>query len=471
VIDIEQVLTLIPKFETFCSVDKLLTLLESLRHESRHMRVDVEGTSVNGVPIYHVKCGTGSVKALIVGFPHPNEPIGGLTVFSLLTLLGQGNRQLVEANVEWHVVPCIDPDGAILNEGWSQKAFTLGTYMRNVHRPELRDQVECSFPIRHKRLIFNQPVHEARILQGLLERIQPDFYFSLHNNPGTGGAWYLLSHDIGERYYAALRTLLKQHHISLKTNPPFGDFCAQFSPGIKEPTHIAKYYDFLEKTVPCPEEVLGGACSWEHLAKIKSDAVTFVAELPYLRHPSDASDRPTGQNLRQLKLRVDSDNKFLSTVILETWQKVREDLDTRSPFYRKILHGIISAKDKLYEGVRSWPYKTRDVLLNPAYNKTMSEGERFYVYLWDRFVVLCNSYEFVRLLKESTQSDRVRDAVLQLEAIFDDALDDIAKNVNLSEFQLIDCDSLARVQLGSGLIVLNALLEKQATTRVRDLGP
>jgi hypothetical protein len=462
VIDVDAALRSVPRFDTFCSVEKLLTLVESLRANSRCFKVEVVGTSVNGIPIHHVRYGRGSLKALFVAFPHPNEAIGGLTVFSLLTLLRQGNRALLDADVEWHVVPCIDPDGAKLNEGWSQTAFTLGNYLRHFHRQENRDQVEYSFPINHKRLVFDQPTREANILKRLIANILPDFYYSLHNSAGAGGAYYLLTRDIPGRYYALLHKLLEQHGIPLQLNLPYQDWVAQLGKGVFEILTTRRWYDYQEQTTPCPEEILQtGASSWEYLAEIKGSALTLLAELPYVKHPSDGSTEQTTQNLRQLKLRVDADNKFITTVILEEWEKVKEALDTASPFYRKIVDGVISQKEKLHEGLPSWPCKTRDLLFNPSYGRTGTEGERFNVHFLERFFVLCHHYEFVRLLKVSTQTVAVRRATDRLEVLFDEALDAFAREIGFDRFEVIDCDALASVQLGSGLIVLNSMLESR----------
>jgi len=462
-INVQEVLRDVPHFETFCSVAKLHGLVETLRGESSACTVEVAGTSVCGEPIHHVRFGNGSAKALVVAFPHCHEPIGSLTVFTLMRLLHQGNRALAQADVEWHIVPCIDPDGALLNEGWTQKPFTFRNYMRSRHLQPWVDQVDCSFPITYKKLVFNQPSKEAKILQGLLDRIRPDFFFTLHNWIAAGGAWYGISHDIGQKYYLELHELREQHHIPIQVSIAHQKWCAQFGEGIFELFVTKKLYDDLEQTLPSPERFLPmGAASWEYLAEIKHNAVAFVAELPHLKYPSDGLKSETGQNLRQLKLRLEADNKFLITVILEEWEKVKEDLDTESPFYRKVLHEIVSIREKLCEGMPLSASSTQDILFNPAYGRTMTAGERFDTYVGDRFDVLCHSYEFVRLLNGSKQSPAVRQATERLERLFDEALDDIAKDINLDDFNVIDCDTLAKVQLGSGLIALNSVLEAHA---------
>jgi hypothetical protein len=462
VIDVRTVLQAIPHFETFCSVDKLYTLIDTLSYDSLGFSIYLAGTSSGGRPIHHIRYGQGTVKALLVAFPHPNEPVGGLTAFSLLTLLRDRHPALVEADVEWHIVPCIDPDGAILNEGWSQRPFSFDNYMRNFHRQEPRDQVEMSFPIKYKRLVFDQPVREAQILQRLLREIQPDFYYSLHNLAAGGAAFYCLSRDIDQRYYARLRELLKHHDMPLdRTGSIFGPWCPSFGEGMYELYSTRKFYDSLEATTSSPEEVLQhGACSFEYLAEIKEDALSFVAETAYVKHPSDGSKKETTENLRQLRLRMDAEYKFVTTVILEEWEKVKKDLDSQSPFYKRIFNGMVSVKDRLHDGLPSWPFKTRDILFNPAYSRPVTEGERFHIYQ-ERLFLLCQSYEFVRLLKASAQTLQITQAVRRLESVFDEALADIARKIDFDAFEVVDCDTLAKVQLGSGLIVLNSLLESR----------
>lgn len=464
-IDVAAVLKSIPHFKKFCSVAELKAMAEALRGDPA-FQVEVVGTSQRGTPIHHVRFGKGLVKALFVGYPHANEPMGGLTVASLMALLRQKHQPLTEADVEWHVVPCIDPDGAVLNEGWSQKDFTLANYMRHFHRQEPLDQVECSFPITHKRLSFNQPTTEAKVLKGLIERVRPDFYYSLHN-AWSGGAFYCLNRDIGAKHYRELYELLRRHDVPLQTNPMYSEWSAEFSEGITEIFSMKKFYDFLEKSTPHPEGLLrSGGCSWEYLTEVKSDAVAFLAELPYVKHPSDGSKKELAKNLRQAKLRADADAKFVATVIVEEWERVKDDLDSTSAFYKKIHGGLICMKEQLHEGLPSSPFKTRDILLNPVYGRSMTEGESFDIYLTHRFWSLCHSYEFVRLLKVSTQTTAVRRAIERLELLFDEYLQEIAQGVDLNKLATIDYDTLARVQLGSGLIVLNSVLEQKAAQRL-----
>jgi hypothetical protein len=462
-INVTETLLELPSFRKFCSVAELSTLVETIRRESTQVDVRIAGTSAGGSPIHHVRFGSGRIKALFVGWPHPNEPIGGLTIFGLLSLLRQHNRQLLDADVEWHIVPCIDPDGAILNEGWTQQPFTIGNFMRNSYRQEPCDQVERSFPIQYKRAHFDRPIKEAQLLQALLATIRPDFFYSMHN-ARLGAVSFFLSSAIDERYYRQLQELAQTYRIPLlQVGSPLLGGHAQFAPGVWELFSARKYYDYLETVTDHPEEGLhqAGGCSWEYLAQIKSSALTFVQELPYLQHPGSVSTKETSQHLRHFMLRSDADNKFLITVILEEWDQVKDDVDPASPFYRKILHSIVAVKDKLVEGLPSWESGTSDLLANPSYSKMMTEADLFRVCM-KRFYVLCNSHEIVRLLKQSKQTPAVTRATRRLESLYDEALAELAEHVDFDAFKVVEHDSLARMHLGGGLIVLNSVLEANA---------
>lgn len=459
-IHVQEVIKRVPHFETFCSVEKLHELVERLRADSR-FAVKVAGASVNGVPIHHVRFGKGSVKALFVGGPHAHEPIGSLTVYSLMKLLQQSHPALIEADVEWHIVPCIDPDGAILNEGWTQKPFTFDNFVRNDYLEPRPEQVDFSFPISYKKLVFNQISHEAKVLRDILDGVRPDYYFSLHNfGAPLGGAWYALSRDIGEKYYQQIQNLLAQQRITLQVKSLLGD--AQFVGGMREMPTMRKYYDYLEKTgIEITDEYLkgwGGADSSDYLLQIKPEALVFIAELTCAQHPGDNSDLQTGQYLRQLNLRLFADRKFLATVILEEWQKTQDDLDASSAFYKKIFKELIATKEKLSQCVSEWYEEPlQHLLFNPDDGGIATERDRIQSYMRGTFF-LGSAYCFVRLLKSSKQTPAVKQATEKLERVFDEAIEDLKRHIGFEDFKVIDCDRLAKVQLGSGLIALNAVL-------------
>jgi hypothetical protein len=182
-------------------------------------------------------------------------------------------------------------------------------------------------------------------------------------------------------------------------------------------------------------------------------------------HPDGSSDKETGQNLRRFKLQVEADSKYLASALLEEWEKVKDEVDRSSPLYRAVLGGFVfPKKENLVEGgVPIGTELTKDILFGSRYDRPMTESERFNVCMSEggfRFLFL--SYPFVRLLKESPQTPAIKQAIERLERSYEVALEEIKSHVDFDAFEVIDCDMLAKVQLGSGLIVLNSLLERRA---------
>jgi hypothetical protein len=456
-IDVDRVLAGIPHFDRLPAVADLEALVEPLRDDPR-FAVEVAGTSRAGRPIHHVRFGSGGLKALVVAGPDTDEPIGFLTVASLLTLLREGEPALVDAGVEWHVVPCMHPDGAILNEGWTQQPFAMPAYVKNHYKPEHRAGVEWTFPIEYERLSWHEPSRETEVLAGLLREIRPDYYYALHNGI-TGGAFFFFGRDVGRPTYDRLYALLDAHGIPLKESAPHAAWCDVYAPGVLQEFTTRGFYDALARSMDAPEQVIpAGGTSTDYLAEIHPRALRFTSELPYVLHPSDGSPVDTGLPHRLLKLQADAEFKFVAAAILEEWAGVAEELDRSSPFYAKIVNGIVSVRDQVVEGLPSWPYRTRELVFSPAYSGSATEGERFDTFGMGACFVLAHSYEFVRLLHDSEQTPAVRGAAERLERVFDDALARSDREIGFSAFRPIDCDTLARVQLGSGLIALNALL-------------
>lgn len=461
-INVQEVLRDAPSFDKFCSVSELHELVEALPADAG-FRVSVAGRSANGLPIHHVRFGEGSVKALFVAFGHCMEPAGGLSAASLLTLLANGQRELLEADVEWHVVPCIDPDGALLNEGWTQHPFTLGNYMRNYYVQSWLDQVDCSFPIQYKKLSFDRPTVEASVLLEVMREVRPDFYQTLHHY-FLGGAFIYITHDIGNRYYQEIHELLAANQIPVNPNPPNRAYCARYGEAVYQFFSVKILYDFLEKTSASPEQLIPiAAGSWDYLAEINDDAVTFVCEPILAKHPSAGSEQETKDHLRQLKLRADTDDKFVASRIHEEWDAVKDDVDRSNPLYRAVVSELIDSRSELSDRTPFALSSTSAILADPSYSGLATEGRRFEVFM-ERFRFLFHSYQFVRLLKESPQTVAITEATARLEAVFDEALSDIGRSVDFDAFEPVDCDTLARVQLGTGLIALNAMLDKPAAS-------
>ncbi|WP_353161263.1 M14 metallopeptidase family protein [Myroides odoratus] len=143
--------------------EKVEDFLSYLNH---YFKVDVVGKSVENRSIYTVQFGQGKTKILMWSQMHGNESTTTKAVLDLLHYLNESKEEQIEKWVKQFtltIVPILNPDGAFY-------------YTRvNANQVDLnRDSVELSQP-------------ESKLLRHLLENIQPDFAFNLHDQRSIFG--------------------------------------------------------------------------------------------------------------------------------------------------------------------------------------------------------------------------------------------------------------------------------------------
>lgn len=83
-----EVVSSVPNYQDFLTVDELRRALEGLKEEHPELvSLTVLGETEQGNPIYEFQVGSGANHALLFGFPHPNEPIKKLASVQLVTAL------------------------------------------------------------------------------------------------------------------------------------------------------------------------------------------------------------------------------------------------------------------------------------------------------------------------------------------------------------------------------------------------
>ncbi|MCS4237887.1 hypothetical protein M2306_000649 [Myroides gitamensis] len=137
-----------------------------LSHLNHYFKVDVIGKSVENRSIYTVQFGQGKTKILMWSQMHGNESTTTKAVLDLLHYLNESKEEQIAKWAEQFtltIVPILNPDGAFY-------------YTRvNANQVDLnRDSVELSQP-------------ESKLLRQLLENIQPDFAFNLHDQRSIFG--------------------------------------------------------------------------------------------------------------------------------------------------------------------------------------------------------------------------------------------------------------------------------------------
>ncbi|MBB1149923.1 MULTISPECIES: M14 metallopeptidase family protein [unclassified Myroides] len=143
--------------------EKIEQFLTNLKH---YFKIEVVGKSVENRPIFSVEFGCGKTKILMWSQMHGNE---STTTKAVLDLLHYLNELTAEEVTDWQakftltILPILNPDGAFY-------------YTRaNANQVDLnRDSVELTQP-------------ESKVLRRMLEEIQPDFAFNLHDQRSIFG--------------------------------------------------------------------------------------------------------------------------------------------------------------------------------------------------------------------------------------------------------------------------------------------
>ncbi|GAA3714954.1 M14 family zinc carboxypeptidase [Streptomyces tremellae] len=182
------------------------------------------GRSRGGEPLTLLTVGRGERDVLVVAGPHANEPVGGATALRLAEHLlaaapGDG------AGAAWHLLICLDPDGARRNERWLSGPMTLDHHFRRMFRPSFHEQPEWLHARSRAELL-----PETRALVDLQDELRPFVQFSLHG-VDIGGSFVQLTRPlpgIGD----ALARSAADRNIPLELSPFDAFFCPSSGAGV-----------------------------------------------------------------------------------------------------------------------------------------------------------------------------------------------------------------------------------------------
>ncbi|GAB4588035.1 M14 family zinc carboxypeptidase [Nocardia sp. IFM 10818] len=298
------------------TVDELNAFIDRLAAEQPTLvQINEIGRSRAGDPIRDVQIGSGPRQLVVLGNPHPNEPIGMATIRHLLSRLAGDEDLRKGLGATWHFVPCIDPDGTRLNEGWYRGPFTRTHVSRNVFRPPGVEQPEWSFPARWRDREIGTPMPETLALMKLIDSARPEFIASLHNADFGGGFFYTTGGD--EDYWSALTGRLLEHGVPIHQGEPDAPGAGLRAPGVFELPTVAHMCDALAETGADPlAEFTGGGA---HDYTLDYGTAVLVCELPLWTDPrvSDDSpgDRPLAEVLRSAAAHYEDTAQAVSAVL------------------------------------------------------------------------------------------------------------------------------------------------------------
>lgn len=185
-------LTPATSFPTFQQISRRIATL--LADFPGSIKADTIGLSREGRPLHRLVVGSGARHAVVIGMPHPNEPTGALGALAIAELLSRDARLRTDLGLTWHVVPCADPDGTVLNESWFAGPISRQSYSSGIYRPPLTDDVEWTF----RREELPEPglasTPESRAVMALIDDVRPELLVSMHNAE-AGGLYMYVTRD------------------------------------------------------------------------------------------------------------------------------------------------------------------------------------------------------------------------------------------------------------------------------------
>ena len=140
--ELEKIIEQVPNYKEFMTITELDESSKKLAQIYDNVVLKEIGKSKEGRTINCLIIGEGKENALLFAFPHPNEPIGSISLEFLSQFLAKKPEFTKKTGYTWYLIKAIDIDGAILNEGWFKGKFTPLKYAKNYYRPAPYEQVE-----------------------------------------------------------------------------------------------------------------------------------------------------------------------------------------------------------------------------------------------------------------------------------------------------------------------------------------
>lgn len=446
-IDIEKFLSHVPNYQRFYTVDEMYeaTKKVALEHPSIASYHEM-GHSTDGEPIPMLKIGDGPKRMLLFACPHPNEPIGAMLIQFLLKELVTTPE--LRKGYTWFLLPCVDPDGTRLNEGWFNGPFTVRNYAKHFYRPRSVEQVEWTFPITYKELNFQTPMPETQALMKALEQAKPHFVYSLHN-AGFGGVYYYISHDLKD-VYPDFHGIPESRELFLSLGEPEMPWAHEFAPAVYKMPSIKDTYDYYEtySSQPPAELIQGGASSYDFLQE-HGKPVILITELPYFQAAQIADQTPLTRTRGEIILEGIQQTRDMVSALRNLLTEVAPlmSLDTR--FYRTVVSFVELIENGL-SSKEAWAQKAGG-MDNPA--TVAQEVDELYVGGFYRLLVASMLRRAIDAQLDATSSEALQTVRRQLDALLEKWTEHIETHLTYST---IPIKKLIEVQYGALLAILNS---------------
>lgn len=452
--NLDEIIKRIPDYSCFLTIDELDASTAQLAKDfPDRVQVRCVGHSRKGAPIQLIQIGHGSKNALVFACPHPNEPIGSLTVDFLTRELASNEALEKELDYTWYFIKCIDIDSTRMNEGWFKGPFGITNYMHNYFRPAFRDQVEWTFPVEYKKISFNSPIPETQVLMNLIDTLHPEFMFSLHNL-GFGGTYWYITKDLPE-LYPKFYDITKKMGVPLKLGEAEVPYAVSFAPAVFKMLKTKDSYDYTERFTgkdPSAKHDYGTSSDEYANRDGREHTTTFVCELPYFYSNKIDDTSLTDRDRSDVILESCDIKERLDAKTRAAYAPVMELLSPEDNFFRRALDEKLGGSDSI-DAQRAWAK-------SPQCAGKATQAQMFdnlYVMRYFRCTNLCLlmrgiAFEIERAGQRGFTPDeveRLKKSLAEVEALLDSECAYLEENMH---YQITPVRNLVTVQVVCGLL-------------------
>lgn len=396
-----------------------------------------------------MRVGEGALKAVLIGFPHPNEPIGSLTVEYLPNRLAEDEGLRRELGFTWYFIKAADVDGARLNEGWFKGGYDNIRHMLNFYRTPGYRKVEWTFPVEYKTLNWNTPSPETRAVMNLIDSVKPDLVYSLHNS-AFGGVYFYVSEPCPP-LYPRLQGLAASEGLPLHLGEPEAPYMKRLDDAVFQLPPMSEIYDFYERHgTDDPASIINHGTSAMEYAKRVSGAFTIICELPYIYDEEIFDTRPTDVGRREAVLRGIELSMGVFKGVKRSWRAVKGDLNSSSPFYEVVLE-YLNRHERQMEAKRRWAER------DPSLDRPATISELFNNITITRYYSMRIIGQLIHLIDDSLKKcakDELRSERSSLIEELHRMNSDLERE---SRYRVIPIKKLVRVQVGAALEAIEYL--------------
>ena len=454
-----KVLRNIPDYQFFLTADEFDASSRSLAEKYPDVVTLSEiGASREGRPLLCLKIGDGPKNVLMMGCPHPNEPIGAMLLEYFSERLASDEDLRRAYPYTWYIVKVWDIDGYKRNEGWLHGPFTVTNYAKHMFRPAGTEQVDWTFPIDYKQLHFHDCLPETLAMKQLIDNIKPFFIYSLHNS-GFGGVYWYLSHELRD-IFPTLWAIPKKNGLPLSLGTAESPYCEVYGDAIFSSGGVVAQYEYLEK-YSGPNSAAGIRCGDTSSAYARENYGSFslLTELPYFYDARIENQYPGNVEKREGMIRREEDSQAMSKEIRDILAISEPYLIGNNPFRRTVESFTADRggrKDAMRKMMETEPEYSE--MATVAEELDMLYISKFYKLLTYGMLVRANELALSELDKKEDPDTKARETLLHAldaaKAAFQRVADYLEENLHYS---MVPIKNMIAVQLESGLIVLEEL--------------